>query len=133
MRINCDPRPDRWDVTLHPLNGLPIKLLAALQCIVIWGEPVAHVLSADLVKHNRGGFKGDQGGGGGTKGGQRGDMDWVQAGLAERQVGTEEFLRAARRRDLRKQAENKQCLMSDMDGDSSVLGSFKLQPIFIRV
>ena len=77
---------------------------------------MAHVLSADLVKHNRGGFKGPRGG----QGGPRGD----RAGLAERQVGTEEFLRAARRGDLRKQAENKQCLMSDMDGDSSVFRIF---------
>ena len=83
------------------------------------GEAMAHVLSADLVKHNRGGFKGPR-----RDRGEWGDLDWVQAGLAERQVGTEEFLRAARRGDLRKQAENKQCLMSNMDGDSSVFRIF---------
>ena len=87
VRINCDRCPDSWrPVTLHPLNGLPIKLLAALSVYSMEGA-VAHVLSVDLVKHNRGGFKGPEGTGG--------DLDCVQAGLAERQVGTEEFLRAA--------------------------------------
>ena len=44
---------------------------------------MAHVLSVDLVKHNRGDSR------------DRGDLDRVQAGLAERQVGTEEFLGGA--------------------------------------
>ena len=64
VRINCDRCPDSWrPVTLHPLNGLPIKLLAALSVYSMEGA-VAHVLSVDLVKHNRGGFKGPEGTGG---------------------------------------------------------------------
>ena len=90
---------------ITPTKWTPNK---ASDCTAVYsnmGEPVAHVLSADLVKHNRGGFKGDQGGTkgvpGGTKGDQEGtggDLDLVQAGLAERQVGTEEFLTASKQK-----------------------------------
>ena len=66
---------------------------------------MAHVLSVDLVKHNRGGFKGPRRDGG-HQGGQGGDLDCVQAGLAERQVVTEEFLRAARGTSASKQKTN---------------------------